>query len=228
MTQAMPRVIAAAKAPALPASGIGFEYRGNFMEEWMLAGGRQGMKLPISDAAWRAKVGDDGVAWTAEGIPFKTAKSGDNIAVVTLVGGFPERIEVPVGAAGQTLYLMLSGVTWPMQSHVVNLRLTCRYRDGATETRDLVNPTDIGDCWDTWLGWFHDTAANGFENIGGRFGPAGSNEVADLTQPVEVDTEAHLLAIPLMSGRVLESVTMEAIANDIVFGIMGATILSRA
>src|SRR5512143_266699 len=105
---------------------------------------------------------------------------------------------------------MISGVTWPMQSHVINLRVLLRYRNGATETRDLVNPMDIGDCWDTWLGWWHDTPANGFENLGGRFGPAGSNEVPDMTQAIEVDTEAHLLAIPLVPGQVLESVTMEA------------------
>ena len=92
-------------------------------------------------------------------------------------------------------------------------------------TIDLVNPFDIGDCWSTWCGRFHDTAANGFENIGGRSGPAGSAEAGDLTKPVEVDTEAHLLGFDLKKGTVLEKVGFEAIANDVIFGIMGATIL---
>ncbi|NQU39995.1 MAG: DUF4450 domain-containing protein [Lentisphaerae bacterium] len=224
VSDVLTRVVSAVRPPASPASMIGFDYWVSHMRD-RLPEGRMGMTLPVCDAAWRAKVSADGVAWTAEGIPFKTAREGNNIGVVTLAGGFPVQIEVPIHAEGHTLYLMLSGVTWPMQSHVVNLHLVLRYRDGSEEARDLVNPFDIGDCWDTSLGWWHDTPANGFENIGGRFGPAGSNEVADITQPVEVDTEAHILAIPMRCGHILDTLGLEAVANDVVFGIMGATVL---
>jgi hypothetical protein len=106
---------------------------------------------------------------------------------------------------------------------VVNLRVTLHYASGTDETIDLVNPHDIGDCWNQYR--FHDTAANGFENLGGRSGPAGSSQVKDLTVPVAVDTEAHLVAFDLKQGAVLQSVRLEAVANDIVFGVMGATIL---
>ncbi|MEO6848542.1 MAG: DUF4450 domain-containing protein [Chthoniobacterales bacterium] len=217
------RVMAVTKPPAEPSSLLNFGYRNEHFQESLMSRGKPGVNLPISDAAWRAKVEADGIGWTAEGIPFKSSKEGDNIATVTLMGEFPEKIEIPVNAKGQTLYLMISGLTWPAQSHVVNLRLTLHYENGEKETRDFVNPFDIGDCWDTWLGYHHDTAANGFENIGGRFGPSGSNEVKDMTQPIEVDTEAHLLAIPLKNDQ-LSSLTFEAIANDVIFGLMGATI----
>ena len=43
---------------------------------------------------------------------------------------------------------------------------------------------------------------------------------------VEVDAEAHLLAIPMRHGQKLKFITLEAVANDIVFGLMGATILA--
>ena len=46
-----------------------------------------------------------------------------------------------------------------------------------------------------------------------------------MTQPVAVDTEAHLVAFELKPGSVLREVQMEAVANDIIFGLMGATIL---
>ena len=118
---------------------------------------------------------------------------------------------------------MISGTTFAMQSHVTNLRLTLHYEGGLSEPIDLVNPTGIGDCWNQYR--YHDTAANGFENIGGRSGPAGSAQVADLTRPVAVDTEAHLLALELKPGAVLRELRMEAVANDIIFGLMGATIL---
>ncbi len=224
-TEVVPRIVAAARSPALPASQVGFRYMLDHYRTRLSLGMRPKV-FQMSDAAWRTKVGPDGVAWTAEGIPFLTRKQGLNIAAVTLLGGLPARIRVPVpNVAGKTLYLMLSGATWPAQSHVVNLRVELDFADGAKLARELVNPVDIGDCWDTWLGWAHDTAANGFENIGGRFGPEGSSAVMDLTQPVEVDTDAHLLAFDLPPDGVLTSISLEAIANDIIFGMMGASVM---
>jgi hypothetical protein len=116
-------------------------------------------------------------------------------------------------------------MTFPVQSHVANLRVTLTYENGDNESRDLVSPFGIGDCWSTWCGRWHDTAANGFENLGGRFGPAGSSQVRDLTQPINVDTEAHLVGFDLKPGVSLKSVRVEAVANDVIFGIMGASVL---
>ena len=211
--------------PPLPASQIGSLYWANHLRD-RLGIGRGRQPTSPSDAAWRGKVGPDGVAWTTDGIPFLSRKEGDNIAVVTRCGGFPISLAVPVpNLHGQTLYVMISGVTWPAQSHVVNLRLTLEYADGGRSVANLVNPFDIGDCWDTWLGCSHDTAANGFENLGGRFGAAGSAEVADMRQPIDVDTEAHILALDLRPGAELVFLALEAVANDVVFGLMGATVL---
>jgi hypothetical protein len=220
LTEVLARVVREAQPPAPPASTVGFGYWKDHLLTYH--GSRN---EAISDAAWRAKVGEDGVAWTADGIPFHSAKEGANIAVVTRAGGFPEALEIPVNASGKTLYLMISGMTWPAQSHVPNLRVTLDYVDGTSVSRDLVSPFDIGDCWSTWCGRFHDTPANGFENLGGRTGPAGSIEVSDLTQPVAVDTEAHLVAFPLKPETALASVKVQAIANEVIFGVMGASVL---
>ena len=105
--------------------------------------------------------------------------------------------------------------------------VTLHHANGNTEIVDLVNPFGIGDCWSTWCGRFHDTAANGFENIGGQTGPAGSSEVGDLTKPIAVDTEAHLIALELDPAVELRRVSLEVIANDCIFGIMGATVPNR-
>ncbi len=107
-------------------------------------------------------VGVDAVAWTRDGIPFLSAKTGNNIAMVSVTAGYAPRMSFPVNAAGKTLYLMISGATFPSQSHIVNLRVTLRYADGTSEKRELVNPFTIGDCWTTWCGRYHDTAANGW------------------------------------------------------------------
>jgi hypothetical protein len=222
VTNVLQRVAQTAQPPSLPASQVGFGYWKDHLLQYHGSRNQE-----ISDAAWRKKAGPDGLAWTTEGIPFRTAKEGANIGVVTLAGGFPAKLEFPVRALGKRLYLMISGMTFPVQSHVVNLRVTLRYADGQAAPVDLINPFGIGDCWSTWCGRFHDTAANGFENIGGRSGPAGSAQVADLTKPVAVDTEAHLVALELRPGVELHAVALEAIANDAIFGIMGATVLKR-
>ncbi len=220
LTNVLPRVTQKAQPPPQPASQVGFGYWRDHLLQYH--GSRN---LPISDAAWRRKVGPDGVAWTTDGIPFKTANEGPNIGVVTLAGGFPSQLVFPVNARGRTLYLMISGMTFPVQSHVVNLRVTLYYADRKTRQAELVNPWGIGDCWSTWCGRFHDTAANGFENIGGRSGPGGSVEVADLTRPAAVDTEAHLLALDLDPDIELRRVSLQAVANDCIFGVMGASLL---
>jgi hypothetical protein len=220
VTEVLKRITDGAQPPPLPASQVGFGYWKDHLLQYHGSRNQE-----ISDAAWRAKVGPDDIAWTTDGIPFNTRKSGPNIAVVTRAGVFPAQIEFPVKASGRKLYLMISGMTFPVQSHVVNLRLRLKYADGAVAISDLANPTAIGDCWSTWCGRFHDTAANGFENIGGRSGPAGSAEVADLTQPVALDTEAHLVELPLRVGIELQFIELTAIANDCIFGLMGTTIL---
>jgi len=216
VTNVLQRVIREAKPPLLPASQVGFGY----WKDHLLR-----RNQPISDAAWRKKVGNDGVAWAADGIPFKTSREGANIGVVTLTGGFPTRLEFPVNSRGRKLFLMVSGMTFPIQSHVVNLRVTLHHANGKTESVDLVNPFNIGDCWSTWLGRFHDTASNGFENIGGRTGPAGSSQAGDLAKPIALDTEAHLIPFDLDPEVELRRVSLEAVANDCIFGIMGATVL---
>jgi len=220
LTEVLDKIVKATQPPPLPASQVGWNYWKSHLGQY-----HGGAVERESDAAWRAKVGADGVAWTTDGIPFTSAKTGPNIGAVTLAGGFPAKVEFPVGAGGKTLYLMISGITFPAQSHVVNLRVTMRYADGEEVRHDLVSPFDIGDCWGTWCGRFHDTAANGFENLAGRRGPAGSAEVKDMTQPVAVDTEAHLVPFELRQGVDVQAVTIEAMANDVVFGVMGATIL---
>ena len=214
-------VLARAPAPPLPASQINF----NYWKDHFTDSHHGGRIETLSDAAWRAKVGADGIAWTRDGIPFRTAQTGNNIAMVSVTAGYAPLVSFPAQVSGKTLYLMISGATFPSQSHVPNARVTLHYADGTSEQTDLVNPFTIGDCWTTWCGRYHDTAANGFENLGGRHGVAGSADVPDMTKPVETDTEAHLVPFDLKPGVELVSVDFEAVANDVFFGIMGATVL---
>ncbi len=216
LPEVMQRVHDAVKPPASPASEVNTRYYQDHLKPPFVT-------PSPSDEAWRRRIGADGIGWTTDGIPFQSPRQGPNIAVVTRVAVFPASLDVPMNAAGRTLYLMLSGTTFAMQSHVVNLRVTLRYADGSEQVRDLVNPFGIGDCWNQYR--FHDTPANGFENLGGRSGPAGSATVPDLTQSIAVDTQAHLVAVDLKPGVSLSGLRIEAIAEDIIFGLMGVSVL---
>ena len=174
---------------------------------------------------WRSLVNDDGIAVTGEGIPFRSKRDGNCMAAATLVSpSHSDRIIVPVGEGGRAVYLLITGITLPMQSHVENLRITVRYEDGTEEEHPLRNPDGIGDMWFTKFGRWHDTPANGFENIGGGRG-ALSSAGLDLSKPVETDLEAHILRFRLREGVPVSEVEMRVIANDVIFALMGVTVL---
>lgn len=178
-----------------------------------------------SDARWRSLVREDGMAMTGEGIPFRSKKEGLYMAATTLAStAYPDRVTVQMEAVGRAAYLLITGITFPMQSHVENLRITFLYEDGVREEHPLVNPTDIGDMWFTLWYRFHDTPNNGFENIGGRHGEMSSKGLK-LDTPVPTDTEAHILRFRLRPGRKVKAVEMRTIANDAIFALMGITVL---
>ena len=174
---------------------------------------------------WRSLVGDDGIAVTGEGIPFRSSREGNFLAAATLASpAYADRVVVPVDEVGRAVYLMITGITLPMQSHVENLRILIRYENGTEEVHPLVNPDGIGDMWFVKFGRYHDTPANGFENIGGGRG-ALSSAGLDLTRQIPTDMTAHILRFPLQENQRVREVEMRVIANDVVFALMGVTVL---
>jgi len=179
----------------------------------------------LSDARWRSMVGEDGIVMTGEGIPFRSKKEGNYMAAATLSSeAFPDSVTVPVNEFGRRAYLLITGITFPMQSHVENIRVIFTYEDGVVKEHPLVSPFDIGDCWSCMYGRYHDTAANGFENMSGRKGHLSSAGL-DLRGPVNVATEAHILCFQLREGVKVASVEMRIIALEVLFALMGVTIL---
>jgi len=200
---------------------VGFKYYKVHLKEF----NEENVTHPLSDARWRSMVDEQGMVMTGEGIPFRSCKEGDYMAVATLAStAYADRITAPVNAAGRAAYLLITGITYPMQSHVENLRITFIYEDGVKEEYPLVNPFDIGDMWYTLYNRFHDTPANGFENLSGRWG-ALSSAGLDLNQVIETDTEAHILRFKLRPGVKVKSLEMRTIANDAIFALMGISIL---
>ncbi len=175
---------------------------------------------------WRSLVGDDGLAMTGEGIPFRSCREGNCLAAAALENTvLPDRVVVPVHDAGRAAYLLITGITFPMQSHVENLRVIFRYEDGVKEEFPLYNPDGIGDMWFNKLDRYHYTAANGFENLSDGQVGAVSSAGLDLTKPIYTDLEGHILRFKLRPDVRVEEIEMRIVANDVGFALMGVTLL---
>lgn len=100
----------------------------------------------LSDARWRGLVDEAGMAMTGEGIVFRSKRQGPYLAVAAMnAAAYPDRVTVPIEAAGRAAYLLVTGATFPTQSGVENLRVAFVYEDNVREEFPLVNPDDIGD-----------------------------------------------------------------------------------
>ena len=219
--EALETVCQSVKRPGAEYSQVNTDY----YQDHLVARNTNNPLCVLSDARWRGMVDEEGMAMTGEGIGFRSKREGPYLAVTTVSAtAYPDRVTVPIEAAGRAAYLLVTGATFPMQSGVENLRMTFVYEDGRREEHALVNPDHIGDMWCTLWGRYHDTPANGFENMGGHSG-AMSSTGQDLSRPIATDTEAHILRFMLRPEVKVETLEFRTIANDAVFALMGVTLL---
>lgn len=185
----------------------------------------------IDDRGLRAAAAaHDNTLRLPNGVPLATTGAADapNVAFVSQWENFPREISAPLTGRARKVYLLLAGSTNAMQSRVDNGEVIVTYRDGTTTRLALENPTTW---WPIDQDYFVDDFA--FARDGGlpvrvdlrsgavrvldpakfrgqgRKVPGGAATVLDLT----VDPE-----------RELQSLTVRALANDVVIGLLSATL----
>ena len=187
----------------------------------------------INDSGLRAAAGDNGGQFVLpNGIPFATPGPGTtpNIAFVSQWDNFPRSVDVPLSGHASHAYLLMAGSTNPMQSQLDNGDVVVTYADGSTDRLALRNPTTW---WPIEQDYFIDDFAfrrpealpprvslkSGlvrildlaeFEGRGGKI-PGGGGA-------------ATVLDLPLDPQKTLKSLTVRAIANDVVIGLMSVTL----
>lgn len=150
---------------------------------------------------------------TPQQVPFTLPGEARNIAFTSLWDNWPTAVTVPVGRAGNTVWLLVCGSTFPMQTNIANAVLRFRYADGATETLELIPPHNF---WmlSTWGGCDYDYAADAF--------------ALPKEPPLQVqlgnNCRAMVLSWKLRPGAVLASVTLETLSEDVVIGLMGLSL----
>nr|WP_319397576.1 DUF4450 domain-containing protein [uncultured Carboxylicivirga sp.] len=189
----------------------------------------------INDAGFRAKV-KDVVFNTPFHIPFKslsdTTKS--NIAYTSLWDNYPNQIQIPIDGKARHAYLLMAGSTNHMQCHIPNGKVVVTYTDGSSDSLQLVNP-------DNWLPIEQDLYTDDYAfklersapyRVAFKTGLVSRYLGADLNiNPHEVygreiDGGAGIIVdLPLNASKELKNIRVEAVANDVVIGLMSITLM---
>ena len=173
---------------------IGVFPNGRYAWEWNHGGHN---KLVVDDSTLRQA---DGVVHTKSGIPFATPSENENIACVSVWDNFPTEMVVPLDGTAQELAIMFISTTNSMQTRVENVRITVTYADGKTEEVKLVYPLSIDD----WL--------------------VPALQTQNETFYFNDYNHATVQRIRLDSSKELANVKIEAVANDVIMGVMGISI----
>jgi hypothetical protein len=153
------------------------------------------------------------------------------VAFTSLWSHYPDSVRVPLGGRASHLYLLLAGSTNWMQSRIDNAEVVVAYTDGSSERLPLRNPT-------TWWPIDQDYYLDGYafrrpepipprlDLATGRFRVLDPVSFAGRGGTVEGGA-ANLLDLPLDPSKQLRSLTLRALSNEVVVGLLTATLAGR-
>jgi hypothetical protein len=189
------------------------------------------------DSRLRQGVDSRGVFTTRYGIPFAQRQQGPNMVALSRWPEFAKSVSIPVDAAARRVYLLLSALVFPMQSHIANARATVHYADGGTSAVDLENPRNFDNGWGQFGGTWH-YAENGMELLSATGTRARTPlertilEQHEIWKPVYQNAEdweerphADIVDVVCDAGRRIRSVEVEVLSQDIIVSLFGVTLL---
>ena len=188
-------------------------------------------KFDVDDSGLRALAAQNvGKIILPDGIPFATpgGSAGKNIIFTSQWDNYPREVSVPLAGKSSHAFLLMAGSTSAMQSRFDNGEVIVTYADGSTARLALHNPTTW---WPIDQDYYIDDFAfarpeplpvrvdlktgnvrvlemNSFKGKGGEI-PGGA---------------ATGLELPLDATKELKSLTVRALANEVVIGLMSVTL----
>ena len=204
---------------AIPKQGIG---------GWA---GEVNASAEIDDRGLRAAAGArDGRFVLPNGVPFATPGPGDapNVIFTSQWDNFPREVTVPLSGRARGVYLLMAGSTNWMQSRLDNGDVIVAYADGTVARLALHNPTNW---WPIEQDYFiDDYQFRRPDPIPPRVDlKTGRVRLLDIAEfkgegrriPGGAGT---VLAMTLEPQRELKSLTIRALANEVVIGLLAATL----
>ncbi len=192
------------------------------------------VSVKLDDSGLRQKAKLNGEITTPEGIVFKTPSDENqkNIVFTSQWDNFPKSVNIPLNGKASHIYFMLAGTTNPMQSRIVNGEIEVNYTDGTSEILQLKNPENW---WPIEQDYFVDglaftTDAPKPPRVYLKSGEI-SRTFKDFTtikgySNFGIDGGAGtILDLSLNKNKTLKSLTVKTIANDVVIGLMSATLI---
>lgn len=160
-------------------------------------------------------VGKDGNLITPQNVPFRLLANDKNIAFTSLWDNWPSSISIPVGRQADTVWMLICGSTFPMQTRIANAEVCFRYADGQVEKLPLVPP------WNFWMlcpwgGEDYDYRVEAFSL---------PKEPPPMVQ-LGNNCRAMVLSWKLRPDVKLEEVTLETLSQDVVIGLMGLSLIN--
>lgn len=188
----------------------------------------------INDSGFRAKATNNMFA-TPYGFGFATPaqKEKSNIAFVSQWDNYPKQMDIPLQGSASHAYFLMAGTTNHMQSRFENARIVVHYEDGTIDSLPLVNP-------ENWWPIEQDYNEDGYAfarktarpprvylysgNISTEPLPKYSS-IKGFTGMAIEGGAATILDLPLNPKKKLKKLTLIAIANEVVIGLMGITLV---
>ncbi len=200
---------------ALPSQGIGY---------WA---GHVNATAEIDDAGLRATAGR---LVLPNGVPFATPGPGEtkNILFTSQWDNYPREATLPLSGKASHVHLLMAGSTNAMQSRLDNGEVVVTYTDGTTSRLALRNP-------ETWWPIEQDYFTDDYQfRLDGPL-PTRVDLKTGLVRVLDQATfkgqgrmipggAATVLDLALDPDKELKSLTVRALANDVVIGLMAATL----
>jgi len=192
----------------------------------------------IDDRGIRAKAGANNEIRMPGGVPFSTPgdTASKNIVFTTLWNNYPKAVTIPLNGFASKVYLLLAASTYHMQNHVLNGTVTVNYLDGTSDVLKLILPESL-------LPLEQDIYTDGYAftlktprpyRIRLKTGDITRTPATDLhlkqgNGPILIDGGlATMSELSLNPAKELKSLEVRSIANEVIIGLMSATLVRNA
>ena len=185
----------------------------------------------VDDSGLRRLAGqNNGKIILPNGVPFQTPSmpATKNIIFTSQWQNYPKEVSAPLSGKSKRVFLLMAGSSNPMQSWINNGEIVVSYTDGSQQRLPLRNPTTW---WPIDQDYFTDDYAFRLDNPlpprvdlkTGRIRLLNATTFKGKGGKIPGGA-ATVLELSLNPNKELKSLTVHALANEVVIGLMGVTL----
>lgn len=185
----------------------------------------------IDDSGLRKLAGNSNIIHSPQEIPFATpGGDGANILFTSKWDNYPDSVRLKLSGKASHLYLLMAGSGHHMQCRMTNGTVKVEYADGTKEELPLISPDNW---WPIEQDFYEDGYAFKVDGVrplrlylktGAWHADTYDMWSKNKTKKIEGGA-ASLLDLPLDPAKELRQLTLVTLTNDVVIGLMAATLV---